>query len=431
MDFHHVSWHTLWDVLSRPSSYQIWLGSRSDLAANILLYVPASFLWLGVNEYFTGGRRRLWVRLMVFICLVLLSFLIETCQIFLPYRSFDIRDVLCNAGGAVVGIVAWELRGVRIMHRVFSLQNQFGYNSVARDVLLFYLGVLAFYQLMPLDLTLSPVEIYRDMRTGGLILIPFAAGHSSWLLGAHDFSVEFFIWMIVGMLWLFSSRRSALRLWFYAILFAFVLEGLQLFVHSRVSDITDVLSAMAGSGVGIRVGVSLIQRFPIIASREDRRYRRAWVLLGMAAFCLWFAIIIWYYWFPFNFNFSPEYLAQRTGDLPTLPFWSHFRSNEFNALADILRTVLFYAPLGSVLGFVAASFDKPRLRRYSVEAATVFLLICAFIVEMGQFFLPGRYPDLTDIVFSVGAGLTGYWIIFTIQSRYQQQMQSTHPVEAD
>jgi VanZ family protein len=68
--------------------------------------------------------------------------------------------------------------------------------------------------------------------------------------------------------------------------------------------------------------------------------------------------------------------------------------------------------------------DKPRYRRYAVEIATVILLVSTLIIEAGQFFLPERFTDLTDIALSVGAALGGYWVIYTIQTRYLLQLVS-------
>jgi VanZ family protein len=68
-----------------------------EFIANILMFVPAGLFFLLLL-----GRRRWWL-------VILLGFLatvgIETAQLFIPGRVTDIRDVISNTSGAVIGVL--------------------------------------------------------------------------------------------------------------------------------------------------------------------------------------------------------------------------------------------------------------------------------------------------------------------------------------
>lgn len=73
-----------------------------EFVANIAMFVP-----IGVFFVFLFGRRHWWLAI---IFGVLLSMGIETIQhYFLPTRVADVRDVLANGSGAVLGVVFVEL----------------------------------------------------------------------------------------------------------------------------------------------------------------------------------------------------------------------------------------------------------------------------------------------------------------------------------
>jgi glycopeptide antibiotics resistance protein len=76
-----------------------WLTyDRVEFLANVAMFLPIGLFFLLLL-----GRRRWWLA-------ILLGFLltvgIETSQIFIPGRVSDIRDVISNTTGAVVGVLA-------------------------------------------------------------------------------------------------------------------------------------------------------------------------------------------------------------------------------------------------------------------------------------------------------------------------------------
>ena len=80
---------------------------RVEFAANIAMFIP-----IGVFLVLLFGRRLWWLAIVIG---VLLTCSIEFTQQFLPTRYPDVRDLVANAGGAVLGagfalvLTAWKV----------------------------------------------------------------------------------------------------------------------------------------------------------------------------------------------------------------------------------------------------------------------------------------------------------------------------------
>lgn len=424
LDFHSISLSKVWEILWDSSRYRY--VSRSDVVANVLLYIPLAFFWQGLLWLRRGERAHLKATFILFLVCVNLSMAIEILQIFSTSRSFDLRDIVTNSSGSVIGLLAWYWVGPWIMKRISQWQSVQGLTSVAGALLPLYLFVLTVYKLMPFDLTLSPWELYQKFKRGSIILIPFGHSRTPFLEQINDFTMDFFVWLVVGLIWLFSSRKPAVYTWGKAAIVVIVLEILQIFVNSRVSDITDIVCGLLGTGIGVGLGALLIDRYPIISGTPAQYlYKKTWIVLASFACIAWLMVILWYYLFPFKFNFDTAFLDNRFNEINTLPFWVHFNADEFNAMADFLRILLMYAPLGAVLAFISVSIDEWRLKKYSMQFALMIIFSIALLVEFAQFFLPSHYPDITDVIFSVLAGVAGYWTVYTLQTRFLHTTNQT------
>lgn len=71
--------------------------SGVEFTANVLMFVP-----LGLMFVLLLGRRRWWLAILV---AVAFTVGIETAQLFLRDRIPDVRDLVANASGAVLGVV--------------------------------------------------------------------------------------------------------------------------------------------------------------------------------------------------------------------------------------------------------------------------------------------------------------------------------------
>jgi VanZ family protein len=81
-----------------------------------------------------------------------------------------------------------------------------------------------------------------------------------------------------------------------------------------------------------------------------------------------------------------------------VPFWSYFDSRSIADLADVIGQVVIFMPMGALLAV--------RSRRLSFLAAVLIGLGMGAVLEIGQVFLPGRSPDISDAISAAaGAGL--------------------------
>jgi len=90
-------WLIAWGVLAYLSWSPTGLpGGISDKTVHFLVY----FLMSGIAFSFSRSHRGL---ALVALATFLLSAVLEFGQSFLPYRQFDLRDLLANGGGTVAG----------------------------------------------------------------------------------------------------------------------------------------------------------------------------------------------------------------------------------------------------------------------------------------------------------------------------------------
>ena len=133
-----------------------------------------------------------------------------------------------------------------------------------------YLAILLFFNLLPLDLTISVVEIYHKWREGRVVLIPFAGSKSGTFDFLYELSTDVAIWIPVGLFWVLGRQSSPLRAVFAGMALAAVIESAQLFVFSRVTDVTDILLAGVGAGIWDWDAIAKLQRAQTATDVSER-----------------------------------------------------------------------------------------------------------------------------------------------------------------
>ncbi|MFQ5784607.1 MAG: VanZ family protein [Alphaproteobacteria bacterium] len=239
-----------WERFSAIPRLDIGIGSRADWVANVLLFAPLAYLWTGA--LWPGGRTgaALAVSLLVWLACVALGLGVEFAQIYFPPRTVSQNDIFAETVGAALGILAWWWSGPWITRELWAWQARRGPTPLPERLLWIYLAVLFGYSLLPLDLTISPVEIYHKWREGRVILVPFGDAFESTPDTLYGLAMGALIWLPVGFLWTVAGRRTPLRAAFRTLLAAALLEFLQLFVLSRISETADVITAVAGGALG-------------------------------------------------------------------------------------------------------------------------------------------------------------------------------------
>lgn len=392
-------------VLIAAVAFSIRIGSPADWVTNILLYVPLAFLWLGVFWSRSAFPARLLASALVLTSLVAFSLAIEFCQLFYPPRVSSLNDVSAQIIGAALGIMAWWIWGERVAAWVTGWLDRHDQVGLPTRLLMLYLAGLFAYNVLPLDLTLSPVEIYHKFREGRLILIPFSGLSGGVEQVFYEIVSDIAIWIPVGLLWRFtglSSSRAVLR----TVGVALLLEVLQLLVYSRVSDITDVITALVGGWAGAKMaaGLPVVSRTPVDKA-SDGVSSISMVLAALA----WCAVLLLVFWYPFDFNSDPTFLRERIERLHNPPFSAYYHSTEFRAVTSLLQKILFFVPLGLLLGRAVSALWQ----RAGPFWLVVSVLAAGFVglVEAGRLMLPTKYPDTADWVITWLATLGGAWVV--------------------
>ena len=178
--FHPIPIAEAIDRFYRIPYLNLGIQSRADFVANILLFIPLSFFLMGV--WFRQIRPRyvkvldtLWV--LSFCCF--LAAVIEFLQIFFPARTVSLNDIIAETAGAGIGVVLWLWIGQRLTAWAQSVISEHRPRSLAEQALYGYVIALIFFSLFPLDLTISPVEIYHKWKEGKLVFIPFTGPYES------------------------------------------------------------------------------------------------------------------------------------------------------------------------------------------------------------------------------------------------------------
>jgi glycopeptide antibiotics resistance protein len=394
------------------------IGSRADWVANILLFIPLAFLWLG-TMWSRGLLARLLAALVVLAAGFALSVGIEFTQIFFPPRTVSINDIIAECMGTVIGVVGWWAFGGKLSRWYLEWRHIKEPATFAERLAWAYVAAVYIYGVLPLDLTISAVEIFHKWREGRLNLIPFATLPSEPSLAIYALIMDALMWAPPAFFWKISGKRSRLRVWGMTIGGAALLEVLQLFVYSRVTDVTEVMTAALGGAVGVLLGTKYVAgRRP---SNEIERMTATSglirTLLPLAIALFWMIGLAVLFWYPFHFRTDGVFLRERLHNFLTrVPFEAYYYGTEYRAATEVLHKVLFFIPLGAILAWFVSRL-KWMWRGYATLLSLVLIAFTALAIVMGRLALPEKNPDSVDIILQWVGGTLGFVIIRIILSR--------------
>ena len=386
----HTALATLRESLAGPFS-------RSDFAANILLFLPVGFFGAAT---LVGPRSSVarWLTTSVTLLLVALalSVFVELAQVFLPERTASLYDVMAEEMGAVAGFVGWRVLCGEIANWTarWSVGDRGG---LARGALALYTAARIGSILWPLDVTLDLGGLAHKFRSGGVVLNPLHSPTVSLdnlpaILLAGLLALPTGVWLSVAGLGGRGRRASSIAIAFAAGLF-FVVEAAQVFVLSCRADAAEFLVNLGGAAMGVLVASTFVRpvaddRRPLTSTSE------LGPLAGLAASLIFYAI---YNWSPFDFTFSGDLVRSRIGNLVRVPFYGYYINPEFKALDDAVIKIAIAVPIGVFLA-LWMSRSASAYRRVVTVAALFLVAVFLSVVEAGQVILPSRYADDTDII---------------------------------
>ena len=402
--------------------------SRSDLVANVLLFVPIGFCLCAALAMDRGaGLRRFLMAPLVLVSCVASSVLIEFLQLWFPARVSSMGDITAQGFGALVGLVLWLVLG---QSTVQWLRTFTRYQRPADKIdwlLKAYFVALVIYSLWPLDFTLSPGDLVRKYEKGGIVLVPFASAR--WdleyaLALASDVAVFFPVGMLAAVP-LISRRRPVRPLasglcWGAVAVLA--VEGSQLFVFSRYCEAGDVLTGFAGVALGVFAmrRWRRTMRFEDVGNESEAPSRRNVALLATAA--VYAVVLVLVFCAPFDeWTSDMQTIRARYEGLMRTPFATLQQGHPLNAVTQVIRKGVFFAPLGGLLALVVSSLQMPAaLRRFCYAPALVAAASVALVIELLQVFLPSHVADLSDVLLCTFGSLVGMIVTVRVFARRER-----------
>ena len=296
------------------------VSNRADLIANLLLFVPLAFFAMGSLTR-EGTQEGPWLFASVVTAgAAVLAVGVEFAQVFFPPRTVSLNDLLAECAGALVGVGLWL--GVGPSLTAWLRQAWHAASRPARlanYLLTAYIVGFSLYQLFPFDVVLSAEEMQVQLQEGKLVLRPFAewARASGVILMAKVLAfVPIGYWAVVRRP---GSRRPLRAALVAGLVYAMMIEMLQMFIFSRYSSTTDVVLGACGSLVGgvlaRRLGPAAREPLP-----DGLGWRGVWWLARLAVAAALVAVLVWSKWEPFEVHWPAQGLSAALAERVQVPF---------------------------------------------------------------------------------------------------------------
>ncbi|MBW8363898.1 MAG: VanZ family protein [Rhizobium sp.] len=427
LKFHALPWEVAVARFGEIPFLKLGIGSRADWVANLLLFIPLTYLWMGAMTGGSGRLYNLFATLALIPAATALSVGIEFTQLFFPQRTVSQNDIFAETLGGFIGVLAWWMTGRRFVDWLQSWQRNHARAALAERLAWTYLAGVVVYNVLPLDLTISLVEIFHKWRDGMVVLIPFGDLPHDPATAVYEIVTDALIWTPLALLWRLDGTRSVWRAWGMTLAAATGLEFAQLFVFSRVSDVTDILTASLGGALGSVVGGRLAKRE---AHGSAPMQWGMWLPFALAAG--WMAVLLFVFWFPFDFRTDGAFIKDRLDFVQRVPFEVYYFGTEYRAITEVLRKTLFFAPLGGLLAWGVAR-QPWRWRATLFTVAMLVLVGMPALIELGQVMLPEKIADTTDWLLAWLGGLAGYGVARRIlrAPRHATMPRASHRAELE
>lgn len=394
--------HTLRTTIFGPLPARL---SRTDFLANVLLFLPVGFALTGSVLADRGWRfgplRALPIVLPISVAA---SVAAEFLQTFTVRRVPTSVDILAQTIGCLVGVLAWALAGGALTQWIRQTVAASPEDRLSR-ALTAYAAAWVFVSLAPFDITLDLGLLSQRFRSGQIALIPFSDTTAITWRAGWDMLAEMLAAVPLGLLgvagWNRRRRRSKTAAFFFGAALVAIVEMAQVFVRSHSATATDMLFGCAGVTLGLAAG-QLSAREQALTATAGRSFSPT----ATAALALWSLVVAAYHWQPFNFVFDPGLIKGRLARLSLVPFAAYASGPSLNALNDVLTKLALAIPAGVIAAWIVRQ-PPSRLTGAMVAAWTLVAGLIFSGVELGQFFLPTRLPDPTDVVTAVIGSIVG------------------------
>ncbi|MBN2339424.1 MAG: VanZ family protein [Acidobacteria bacterium] len=370
-----VRWLPFWDL------HRGRIASIPDMVQNVLLFLP-----LGILGAHCFGRRLVPTLATGFG----LSLLVETLQLLTPNRVSSVNDLVFNTLGTLAGFLLYL--------RLAPLWPRMVHHPVMREVarvpgalpLLLLMLYSWVYALEPFNFTLDVGVVWWNVRAlFRQLLHPRLVLGDEFLL-ASQFALMGFV--AAGVLEKLRIRAAYPLSLLLVALWATVTEMSQLIVASRVASLLTLCFSWLGAAIGVAA-----RGWYILSPRPGRLFV-LYALFLLAAHAV--------------DTLSPFVLRESYLRPALLPF-RHYQSAYFvSALSNVFHALLVFMPLGYLASHI-------RLGRARGVLFWTVLLLASVAIELGQGFIAGRYPDVTDCFLPLAGAMIGWHLAGMVRKHGQ------------
>lgn len=369
-----------------------WLSlgahSRADWIANILLYIPLSFLLLSRQIAKTKKISTSHIISTTMICIGVAIF-VEFLQTFFPPRTVSLNDLLAESIGTFIGIF--------IAIRYWSLFDQF-IENIKKDSSNIGLSLLKAYtlayialSLFPFDFVTSFFELEQKMQSHTTALF-FADTCGSLLSCIMKLAMESLLIVPVGLLFahkLKHQSRTLITMATLGLLIGILLETTQIFIISAISQGISVFSRLGG----FIFAYFLFKHRQDIINKIDAINIKPFILLAIPFYL--FALIYVNKWLQIDWK-DTSYAIQSFKDTNFLPFYYHYYTTETVAVVSVIFNSLIYASIG--IAFALWNTHKIDSKLNLVILVT--FILTAFI-EFAKLFQLGTHMDPSNFIIAI------------------------------
>jgi glycopeptide antibiotics resistance protein len=382
------------------------VGSRADLIANFLLYLPLGWFAAGRGLW---RRRHHLARATLILGIVALGVLlavgVEFTQIFFKPRTVSQNDLYAESLGMLAGVLAW-VYAQPLREHIQRLAHSGGAAALRALLLVYLLGYLTL-SLFPFDFVISGAELDAKLGSDRQHWFMSTAGCTSALRCVAKLGAEVIAAIPIGIL--IGLRRHgpfALALPLVAgALLGIALEFTQVFLASGVSQGVSVLARM----LGILGGAWL-------AARSDRAWlaqclsarRRPWLMAALIAYPILGAGLTWSGKGGYAGLTSIE---ARLAAIHWMPFYYHYFTSESAALTNLLSSVTLYLPMGVSLALAWV--------RVAALPALMLGTLAALWIEGGKLLVARAHPDPTNLLVGAISVWLGVAFIRTLRNQLE------------
>jgi VanZ family protein len=351
-----------------------------DAARNVALFLGWGSVWVLTTEAPTTKRDVLIATLTG----MMASLTVEAIQLLSQFRMASVADVATNTLGSFIGAATlWivERRAIGDLRRGTTIGIP---GWLPAGALLLTAFGLAFAPAGRASMTVgwapSPFERARFVSQAAALDVSWTA-----------LAIDAIAWLVVGIsvALAIDDRDGKLR-WRQLLAWLVIVPGLLLTAHygramaglQRESGSAIVQSVAAA--IGLLSGLILVPRWRRrVTARSTRALQLGFLVLGVGVVMSW----------------SPAAWAARAGATfswrQLVPMMSLFQRQDLSSVFLVLQK----AGLGAAVGACLAARTRVGEPSPGLRAAVLY----AAILEAGQFFVPGRYPDVTDVLITSAA----------------------------